>query len=229
GVCSCAVAPPRPPPRYPRRLRRRAVSSHPSRRPPRQGASVCNRERSPDNAGATNEVASSEDLFGVRRFSAAFVWCLLSFHLASRALHGHCSRKTKPKRRKSAALQSAPLAEREATSPLADAVQILVVAQEQLPIADGETRVRAALVVGEYVVGQQFELRLRRHDIGPFELRDEVELAVREDRRRPHAADVGPEALFFALAGGRILHVQSAARFAGPVQIAVVIDGRRGI
>src|SRR6185369_2169048 len=66
-----------------------------------------------------------------------------------------------------------------AASPLlADAVQIPVVPQQELPVAGGGRGVGAAVVVFENVVGQQLELRLGGHHVRAVVLRDVVDLAV---------------------------------------------------
>src|SRR4051812_48324295 len=114
-------------------------------------------------------------------------------------------------------------------SALAEAVEILIVAQEKLAGAGSERGVAATLVVVEDVVGDELELGSGHHHVGSLELRREVELAVGKDRRGPDASDIGSETLLGSLAGGGILDVQDPTRFAGPVQIAVVIDRRRGV
>src|SRR4051812_28999812 len=113
---------------------------------------------------------------------------------------------------------SSPATRRSRRWAFANAVQVLVVAQKELSVADGEGGVGTAVVVLEDVVRQQLELWTGRHHVGPLELGHEVELAVGEDRGRPRAAHVRTKALLSGLARGCILKVQNASGLAGPVQ-----------
>src|SRR5262249_43902389 len=70
-------------------------------------------------------------------------------------------------------------------SMFANAIEVLVVAQEQLAVADGERCVGSALITFDDVMGQQLKFRLCRHDEDAFLLRNVVELAVGEHRGCP--------------------------------------------
>src|SRR5262245_45746692 len=79
-------------------------------------------------------------------------------------------------------------------SLLPDAVEVLVVAVEELAVADGERGVGAALVALDLVVGQELELGIGGDHVGAVLLGDVVELAVGQHRGGPDLAGVGHEA-----------------------------------
>src|SRR5258708_37653964 len=101
-------------------------------------------------------------------------------------------------------------------SAVADAVQILIVAQEQLSAADGDRGIRSALVARDDVVGQELKLWLRGHHIRAVLLRHIVQLPVGQDRRRPYLARRRGEPLGVdELARGGVLAVDMAGAVTG--------------
>ena len=114
---------------------------------------------------------------------------------------------------------------RAGRSLLADAVQVLVRPQEQLPVAHRRRGVEHARVVGKRVVRQLLERRLRRQDVRPLGAADRVDLAVGDGDRgvqRPAALQALAVGLLAVLDADAV----DRAAVVGPEQV-VAVQGRR--